>query len=214
MFQYQIGFNQPGYLLLLLLLPLLWIFSFRSLSGLGPVRRLVALTLRTTVLLLFICALAEVQWQKATDRLTVFYLLDQSESIPGPVREAMLKYVTKEVQLHRRKTVAGHGGDRPGVIIFGREALIETPPFDDELRSIGKLESIVDLRKDATNIAAALKQAQASFPEDTAKRIVIVTDGNENLGISIAFFFRNNLATAPAATRAAVSLAELLPPPR
>ena len=37
-------------------------------------------------------------------------------------------------------------------------------------------------RRDATNLESALKLAQASFPEDTAKRIVIVTDGNENLG--------------------------------
>ena len=44
------------------------------------------------------------------------------------------------------------------------------------------LESLFELRTDATNIASALKLAQASFPEDSAKRIVIVTDGNENLG--------------------------------
>ena len=39
-----------------------------------------------------------------------------------------------------------------------------------------------DSTTDATNIASALKLSQASFPEDSAKRIVIVTDGNENLG--------------------------------
>ena len=44
------------------------------------------------------------------------------------------------------------------------------------------LESLFELRTDATNIASALKLAQASFPEDSAKRIVVVTDGNENLG--------------------------------
>ncbi len=182
MYGYQIAFNQPSYLLLLFLLPLLWLFSYRSLSGLGPVRRIFALGLRTLVLVLMICCLAEVQWQRASDRLTVFYLLDQSESIPRPTREAMLNYVMEEVRLHRRTSVDGQGGDRPGVIIFGREALIESPPFDDEIRTIGKLDSLIDLRTDATNIGAALKQAQASFPEDTAKRIVIISDGNENLG--------------------------------
>ena len=68
------------------------------------------------------------------------------------------------------------------MIVFGREATIEHPPFADEIRSVGMLESLFELRTDATNIASALKLAQASFPEDTAKRIVIVTDGNENLG--------------------------------
>ena len=182
MFGYQIGFNQPWYLLLLAALPVLWVMSYRSLAGLGSVRKWFAIGLRTIVLAIFVLALAEVQWQKVSDRLTVFYLLDQSESIPRPIREAMLQYVVKEVQLHRRRAVNGQGGDRPGVIIFGREAMIESPPFDSDIRTIGRLESIVDLRSDATNIAAALKQAQASFPEDTAKRVVIVTDGNENVG--------------------------------
>ena len=33
-----------------------------------------------------------------------------------------------------------------------------------------------------TNLAAAMKLAQATFPEDAAKRIVLVSDGNQNLG--------------------------------
>ena len=33
-----------------------------------------------------------------------------------------------------------------------------------------------------TDIAAALKLALASFPDDTGKRIVLISDGNENLG--------------------------------
>ncbi len=37
-------------------------------------------------------------------------------------------------------------------------------------------------RTDATNLESALKLAQASFPEDAAKRIVVITDGIETLG--------------------------------
>ncbi len=48
-------------------------------------------------------------------------------------------------------------------------------------RTPGTFESFLE-RRDATNLEGALKLAQASFPEDTAKRIVIVTDGNENVG--------------------------------
>ncbi|KKK86955.1 hypothetical protein LCGC14_2758060, partial [marine sediment metagenome] len=42
------------------------------------------------------------------------------------------------------------------------------------------IESILD--PEHTNLAGAMRLAQASFPEDAAKRIVIVSDGNENLG--------------------------------
>lgn len=179
----KIAFDQPWWLLLLLLVPLLWIFSFKSLSGLGPYRRLFALLFRTVVFTMLVLALAGIQLQKISDRVTVIYLLDQSESIPKHVREAMLKYVTEDVRAHRRTgDLKSASEDKAGVIIFGREATIEYPPFADEIRAVGSLESLFELRTDATNIASALKLAQASFPEDSAKRIVVVTDGNENLG--------------------------------
>ena len=173
-----IAFDQPWYLLLLLLVPVLWVWSFRSLAGLGPMRRVVALLLRTTVFTLLVFCLAEMQYRRANERLTVIYLLDQSASIPAAQREAMVDYVVEAVRQQRKVDRE----DRAGVIVFGREATIEVPPFDDDLPLVGRLESLIDLKTDATNLEAALKLAQATFAEDSAKRIVIVTDGNENLG--------------------------------
>ena len=51
-----IGFDRPEYLLLLLLVPVLWVLSYRTLALLGRVRRLMAIALRTCVLLLIIVA--------------------------------------------------------------------------------------------------------------------------------------------------------------
>ncbi|MDP6720442.1 MAG: VWA domain-containing protein, partial [Pirellulaceae bacterium] len=156
----------------------LWIFSFRSLAGLGNIRRLVAIGLRTLVLTTIVFALAEVQLLQTSDKVTVNYVLDQSESIPLVKRQAMLDFVVKAVHNHRGK----ERGDLAGVVVFGRNATIEIPPFDDDILVLGGLESHVNLRSDATNLSAALKLAQASFAEGSSKRIVIVTDGNENLG--------------------------------
>lgn len=183
MFNLKIAFDQPWWLLLLLLLPLLWMFSFHSLSGLGRYRRVFALLFRSAVFTLLVLALAGIQIQKISDRVTVIYLLDQSESIPKPTREAMLEYVMQDVKVHRRTgDLRSATEDKAGVIIFGREATIEYPPIADQIQNVGTLETLFELRTDATNIASALKLAQASFPEDSAKRIVVVTDGNENLG--------------------------------
>ncbi|MDP6443896.1 MAG: VWA domain-containing protein, partial [Pirellulaceae bacterium] len=178
LFNLDVGFNKPWYLLLLALLPALWFLSFKSLSGLGKVRRLIALSLRTIVVAAVILALAEIQLLKTSDKVTVLYLLDQSQSIPVAKRQAMLQYVVKEVAKHRN----AEREDRAGVIVFGKEALIEIPPFADDVPSISSIESGIHLETDATNLAAALKLAQATFPEDSAKRVVVVTDGNENLG--------------------------------
>ncbi|MCA9121045.1 MAG: VWA domain-containing protein [Planctomycetaceae bacterium] len=174
----EIGFDKPWYLVLLTVLPVLWMMSFRSLAGLGNIRRLFALGFRTLVLTLIVMCLAEVQLRKTSEKLTVIYLLDQSESIPLAKRQEMLQYVVDEVSEHRH----ADREDRAGVIVFGRNANIEIPPFDDDIAVLGGIDSYINLNTDATNLEAALKLAQASFTEDSAKRIVVVTDGNENIG--------------------------------
>src|SRR5688572_8226178 len=113
----QIGFNRPEFLWLLAILPVLWVWSFRSLAGLGRIRRVVILLLTSTVVALLIAALAEIQLQQISERITVIYLLDQSESIPAYQREAMLRYVKLEVEKHRNH----ERGDRAGIIVFGRD---------------------------------------------------------------------------------------------
>jgi uncharacterized membrane protein/Mg-chelatase subunit ChlD len=176
LFQYDVAFESPWYLLLLGLLPVVWWFSFRTLAALGPWRRLLSLLLRSLVLLAFILALAEIQLVRPNDRVTVIYLLDQSASIPAERRRAMLDYVNAAILEHRKRD------DRVGVIVFGRDAAIEIPPFDDDVLITG-VES--DLDPNYTDLARAMRLAEASFPEDASKRIVVVSDGNENLGDAV-----------------------------
>ncbi|MEM7783201.1 MAG: VWA domain-containing protein [Planctomycetota bacterium] len=179
---FEIGFEEPWFLLLLVILPLLWFFSFHSLAGLGRGRRFLSLFFRSLVVVLIVFALAKAKWEVKTDRLTVIYLLDQSESIPLVKREAMVQYVISEVEQRRREDKE----DKAGVIVFGGNAKIESAPHDGNLPLIGKIESNVDLDTSTTSIESALKLAKASFPEDTARRVVIVSDGNENIGDSLS----------------------------
>ncbi|MFK7734707.1 MAG: VWA domain-containing protein [Pirellulaceae bacterium] len=171
------SFEYPWLLLLLVAIPILWLTSFSFLSSLGPGRRLGALTLRSLLMLLIIVAIAGIQWVWISDRVTVIYLLDQSDSIPRAKRDVMLDYAIKSVKKHRDKK----RGDLSGLIVFGREAAIEFPPYDDDLPYVNGIESYLG-RTDATNLESALQLAQASFPEDSARRIVIITDGNETVG--------------------------------
>ena len=173
----RISFDQPHYLWLLIILPVLVWTSFRAMSALGPMRRLVAIAFRTIVCAAIIAAIAGVQLVWTTDRVTVMYLLDQSESIPGERRLQMLDFVAKSVSQHRDSARE----DRAGVIVFGRNAAIEVPPFEDDVPLLRTTESDFG-RTDATNLEEALELAHASMPEDSRRRIVIVTDGNETLG--------------------------------
>ncbi len=164
--------------LLVVLLVAMWTWSYHSLAGLGSFRRVVALLFRSLVLTLIMLALADVQILRKNDGLTVIYLLDQSASIPSAQRQTMLNYVVEEVEAHRDDAYR----DRASVIVFGRDATIEIPPLDDDLPLYNRIEGAADLRTDATNLEAAMKLAQATFPEDASKRLVIISDGNENLG--------------------------------
>ena len=176
MFGFHLSFDRPWYLLLLAVLPVLWWFSFQSLAALGRVRRVVALLIRTALVLLFVLALAETQLVRTSEKLTVIYLLDQSESIPKRQREAMIGYVRGTVERHRD----GKRGDRAAVVVFGRQAAVEVGPIDDVPPLSDRIEAYVD--SEFSNLEAAMKMAKALFPEDAAKRVVIVSDGNENMG--------------------------------
>jgi uncharacterized membrane protein len=169
-------FLAPWWLLLLAGIPVLWWWSLRSLSGLGKTRRWIALLLRTFVLIAVILALAEAQLKRTSDKLTVIYLIDQSISIPEEQRRLMIRYVNEEIRKHRNATRE----DKAGVIVFAREPAVEHPPYDEAIRVPENIESRIET--DATNLAGAMKLAQAALPEDSAGRIVIICDGNENIG--------------------------------
>ena len=176
MLPYRISFEHPIFLWMMLALPVIWYIGYVPLGVLGTTRRVLAMAFRTVVWTVLVFALAGVQIARINDRVTVMYVLDQSESIPIAKRQVMLDYVVRNVKRWRD----ARRGDKAGIIVFGRDASVEIPPFDDEIR-LRRLESLMD-RGDATNLESALNLAQATMPENTARRIVVVTDGNENLG--------------------------------
>jgi len=176
MLHYGLSFDRPAYLLLLAVIPLLWFVGRRSLGALGPWRRALALALRTLVATAIILALADVQFRRESDRLTVVYLLDQSLSVPAESRAAMLRFVQESIDQGDQR----RPGDRFAVVAFGRDATVEVPPIDAGFPAPSRLETLVD--PEYTDVATAVQRAQSLFPHDAARRIVLVTDGNENVG--------------------------------
>jgi len=174
MFSYGLSFDRPAWLLLLAVIPLLWWWGRNSLMAFGRLRRFSICLVRSLVLALIVIATAEPQFVRNTDRLAVVYLLDQSLSIPPGERGAMIDFANQTIHEHRQPH------DLAGAIVFGREPVIESPAYDDDLNLARQVEGQID--PSYTNIAAAIKLAEASFPHDAAKRIVLVSDGNENIG--------------------------------
>jgi uncharacterized membrane protein len=179
---------QPWWLLCLLVLPFMVWVSFRSLTGLGPMRRWLVLGLRCLLVTLVVLALAEMRLQHESDTVTVLFVVDRSLSVPEEIEtdagdnkvdqrwERIKKFINEAVE----KRGPDHKNDQAGVIVFGRQPRLELPPAKVPTLNFHEVASPID--GNYTDIAAALKLAMASFPEGSAKRLVLVSDGNENLG--------------------------------
>lgn len=168
-------FTQP-YFLLLLVPALAWVIwlTFKSYAQLSPWRRWVALVLRIIVLLLLVFSLAGLQWLLKVEGMNVFFVLDRSDSIPATQQDAAKDLVNQMAAKMQHV-------DKAGVIVFGTEASIESLP--NAAVKLDKIQAVVDSQR--TDLAGAIRLATAAFPETGQKRIVLLTDGNENIGDAV-----------------------------
>ena len=169
---YGVALTAPELLIVgALLLALTLALSAAARHHLSRGRRRLSLALRATMLAALVLALAGLQLIAPIDRLTTVFVVDLSDSVGAAGQESALAFVREA--LEERK-----GGDRAAVVAFGREALVERLPaeFDD----IDRFASVP--LKTSTDIGGALRLASALFPDDTQKRIVLVSDGNDTTG--------------------------------
>ena len=165
-------FTHPYYLLLLApsLAWVIW-FAWKTDVQVSPWRRWTALGIRTVVLTALVFAIAGLQWLRPVEGMNVFFALDRSDSIPSPQQEAAKDYVNRISKEKKRE-------DKVGVIVFGAEASIESSP--NAAVDLQKIQAVVGTER--TDLAAAIRLATAAFPETGQKRLVVMSDGNENVG--------------------------------
>lgn len=168
-------FETPGYLALFALLPLIAALSIRSLSGLGPTRRFIAILARCAVVALMVLALAGAQRVMQSDELNVILVVDRSQSIPRSQSTVGFNLARSVEEFVRP------GKDRFGIVVFNGSSAVEQLPMG--ALSVERLSD--PPVPDQTNIAAALRMATALFTDDAARRIVLVTDGNETAGLAL-----------------------------
>jgi uncharacterized membrane protein len=161
-------------LYLLLLAPALaWViwFAWKSDVQIAAWRRWAALGVRLVVLLCLVLAIAGLQWLLPIEGMNVFFVLDRSDSVPSPQQEQGRDYINKSAK-EKQKV------DKAGVVVFGAEASIETLP--NSAVDVQKIQAVVGTER--TDLAAAIRLGTAAFPETGQKRLVLMSDGNENVG--------------------------------
>jgi len=164
-------FLTPQAFLLFLLVPLVVFVAWKSGVHMPQDRAIFSLSLRLVVLTLLIVALASPRIVKRADSLSTLFLIDVSDSVTGDQVNAEVDWVRQAL---KRMAVK----DQAGVVVFGENALVEQP--------MSHLEELPHLSsqpvKSRTDLAGAIRLGLALLPNTSARRIVILSDGNENLG--------------------------------
>jgi uncharacterized membrane protein len=148
----------------------------KSLSAVGSGSRRAALFFRLLVVALIVCTLAEPSLREESDTLAVTAVIDMSRSVPMKMQSVAEDYMAEAAAVNRsRKELLGG-------VTAARTAYVQSIP--SHLRTDLEAENIGSA--DGTNIEEAVRMALAIRPEDSAYRLVLITDGNETDGSLLA----------------------------
>ncbi|MCS6992937.1 MAG: VWA domain-containing protein [Anaerolineales bacterium] len=167
------SFTSPLALLLLLLLPFfVWQAGIVQNGVLRYEKREIAsLVLRLVIVLCLILALAGMEITRGGNELAVVFLVDVSDSMPEAAVNSALDYV-------RQAMNAMTPEDRAAVILFGGDALVERPMLPG--KELGVVTSVPVTTQ--TDLAEAIQLGLALFPSESARRMVILSDGAQTTG--------------------------------
>src|SRR5262249_49140510 len=149
--------------------------SRHSLANLSGLRGRLSIIVRLGILLLLVLALAGFRVRTSSRDVALVFLVDVSASVAQDSRAGVFDAINGEIERAGPR-------DYVGVVAFGREASVELAPTRKETLGDWRLKEIAsNPQRDYTDIAAALRLAAALIPEDATGRLVLISDGNENL---------------------------------
>ncbi len=180
--------TRPFLLFLLLLIPVLYYGYRRSLVDLSRTQRIISLCIRIIIILLLILGVADLQYLKTDEKLTVMFLTDISDSISE-------EGLTKSTEFLNDALSSQDGNQQVGIIAFTDQAeILKGPEKDEDTVVSGELKLVETKHNwldtdeeagDTTNIAQAIETAWSVFPSNANKRIVLISDGIETKGDAV-----------------------------
>ncbi len=169
------GFERPEFLALFLLIVPIVVLAFWSRRKIPLHRRLLALGLRLALLATIVFAIAGFTWKQAIDALGVVFVVDRSASVGGSGQAQASQFIEDALK-HQTSE------DRAGIVVFGSDGMVESEPREGlEFHGIEATPS-----PHQTDIASGLRLGTALLPSDRARRIVLLTDGEQTRGDAAA----------------------------
>ena len=151
----------------ILLLVIEWIVYVKQVNSSKKKQFLVVRILLLSVIIL---AMAGVSVSKKQKKSETIFLVDVSESMSGNV-EQIEKYLQKTIQDMPEKNLCS-------VVAFGKDTAVDQFLSEKKIFSSFTVAPVTT----ATNIEKAVQNASSMFDEGVSKRLVLLTDGNENEG--------------------------------
>ena len=168
----SLAFDRP---LLLLLVPacaaVVYLLWRTSRVYMPPIRRRISLVLRLTITTLLVAVLAEPRIQLPANDLAVAFLLDRSDSITPAMQQQQEQWLADALQ-HKAQQ------DQAAVISFGGEPVVDRALSSEP--DPPRLSPSTNVSPSSTDIAAAIRAGLAVLPPSSARRLVLMTDGQEN----------------------------------
>jgi Mg-chelatase subunit ChlD len=165
-------------LLLLSALPLIWWLARRKRAAVERGRLLSATVLRSAVFVAIAAALTQPVLQRASDAVSVVYALDVSGSVsPRFVREALGWIGAVDARHEPAQSRYVVFADRARLLDSLEQVRAIAVAADDDTGARGDT-----IHQGATDLEEALLAALPGFAPGHAKRIVLLSDGNETEG--------------------------------
>jgi len=162
-------FENPWLLMLILPIVVFMYYTTKNMIKMTTWKKTTIMVLRSLIFLLIILLLSGFTIELTSNTATTLFLIDSSDSISQK----------KQGEDFIREAIKNMGkNDEVGIINFGENYAIELLP--DKNPSFTNVQTKINTS--FTNLEKALIGAQSLMPWDHLKRVVILTDGRENVG--------------------------------
>ena len=171
----SLEFTRPLALILLALLLVFILIDRRSRRARSSVRRYGLLAIRVLAFTTLVLALAQPVIWTGTDTLSTVFLLDRSASVPASEQQQAIDWIEQAIQQKQ-------SGDRSAAISFAGDAAVEQGLTAAKVT----IAPTAHLDTSHTDLAGALRLAEGVLPQGGSRRIVLLSDGNENQGNALS----------------------------
>ncbi|HEX5416666.1 MAG TPA: VWA domain-containing protein [Chloroflexota bacterium] len=170
----SITFDYPMALWLLVLVPVLYLIGRYGTAYLPRTVRRAAIVVRLLLATALILAIAQPVLHRASDLLSVAFVVDQSASTAVGQSSAANAWLAQALQTQGAR-------DQVAIVDFGKNAVL-TRPMGVTHNAAG----VPKIDPSQSDLAAGIHLASSLFPPDGAHRIVVLSDGQTNSGDAAA----------------------------